>query len=157
VGQDEEPFSLVRCADFRRTEDAFRDPVAKAFEAWFNNVEVSKPKVSSHVLEEAPSRFNLSDDPLDRGPEMPRVCCSEPLSGDGEGLAGIASNDSSHLSTPRVAVEGVQISPDRRVMKGTVRNTRCQDFAGSDFVFHVQDRSSAAQSSLNSQVESAGT
>jgi len=116
VGHDEEPFTLVWGADFRRREEAFRDPVAKAFEARFNNVEVSKPKVASHVLEIAPGWLNLSDDSLDARPEVPRVGCSEPLSSDGKRLAGIAPNDSSHLATPRVAVEGVQISPDRRVM-----------------------------------------
>ena len=116
VGQDEEAFPLVGGADFRRREEAFRDPVAKAFEVWANNVEVAKPKVSAHVFEEAPSWLTLSDDSRDRGPEVPWVCGSEPLSGDAEGLTGITANDSLHAASPRAAVEGVQISPDRRVM-----------------------------------------
>jgi hypothetical protein len=107
VGQDKEPFALVRGADFRRCEEALRDPVAKAFEAWPNNVPVPKPKVSSHVLEKAPSRFNLSDDSFDARPEVARVVDSEPLPGNREGLAGIAANDASHLSAPRSAIEGV--------------------------------------------------
>ena len=65
VGQDEEPFALVWGADFRRREEPFRDPVAKAFEVWANNVPISEPKVSSHVLEEAPIRLALSDDSAD--------------------------------------------------------------------------------------------
>jgi len=116
VGQDEESLSLVRGADFRRREEAFRDPVAKAFEVWANNVPESKSKVSAHVLEEAPSWLTLSDDSRDRGPEVAGVLGAEPLAGNRKRLAGIASNDSSHSATPRSAVEGVQISPDRRVM-----------------------------------------
>ena len=47
---------------------------------------------------------------------MSRVGGSEALAGDAEGLAGITANDSLHAASPRAAVEGVQISPDRRVM-----------------------------------------
>lgn len=147
-------------ADFRRREEALRDPVAKAFEVWANNVPISEPKVSSHVLEEAPTWLALSDDSADARPEVPRVCCPEPLAGNGEGLAGIASNDAIHLAAPASSIEGVEVAPNRRVIQGTVRNTRSQDFAGSDFVFHEYDRLSAsAQSVMHSEVETscAGT
>lgn len=157
VGQDEEALALVRGADFRRCEEALRDPVAKAFEAWTDNVPVPKSKMSSHVFEEAPGGLNLSDDSLDRRPEVPRVCCPESLAGDAEGLAGVTANDSLHAAAPRATIEGVQVPPNRRVIQGTVRNTRSQDFAGSDFVFHVADRPSAsAQSAMHSEVETAG-
>jgi len=157
AGEDEEPFALVRGADFRRREEAFRDAVAKAFEVGANNVEVSEPKVSAHVLEEAPIWLTLSDDSGDGRPEVAGVCGSEAFAGDTERLAGVSANDASHLSTPRAAVEGVQISPDRRVIQGTVRNTRCQDFAGSDFVFQVANCASAWQSQSDSKVESPGS
>jgi len=65
VGQDEEPFALVWGADLRRREEAFRDAVAKAFEVGANNVEVSEPKVSAHVFEEAPIWSALIDDSAD--------------------------------------------------------------------------------------------
>ena len=157
VGQDEEPFALVRGADFRRREEAFRDPVAKAFEVWANNVPVSKPKVASHVLEEAPTWLTLSDDSRDARPEVPRVCGPEPFASNGEGLAGITSNDAIHLAAPASAIEGVKVAPNRRVIQGTVRNTRSQDFTGSDFVFHEYDCASAsAQSVMHSDVETSG-
>lgn len=157
VGQDEEPFALVRGADLRRREEAFRDAVAKALEVGANNVEVSEPKVSAHVLEEAPIWLTLSDDSGDGRPEVAGVSGSEPLAGHAERLAGVSANDASHLSTPRLAVEGVQIRPDRRVIQGTVRNTRCQDFAGSDFVFQVANCASAWESQSDSEVESPGS
>ena len=160
VGQDEEPFALVGGADFRRREEAFRDPVAKAFEVWANNVEVSKPKVSCHVFEEAPAWLALSDDSRDARPEVSGVCGPETLPGNRERLAGITSNDSIHAPAPASSIEGVEVAPNRRVIQGTVRNTRSQDFAGSDFVFHENDGASAsAQSVMHSEVETscAGT
>ena len=147
----------MRSPNFRRREDAFRDPVAKAFKVGADNVVVSKPKVSCHVLEEAPLRPDLSNDSLDARPEMARVCGPEPLSGDAKRLARVSPNDSSHAATPRAAVEGVEISPDRRVIQGIVFNTRCQDFAGSDFVFHVADRASSRESQSDSSIESTGS
>jgi hypothetical protein len=157
VRQDEEPFALVRRADFRRREYAFRDPVAKAFEVWANNVEVSKPKVSAHVLEEAPTWLTLSDDSCDARPEVPRVCGPEPFASNGEGLAGVASNDSIHAAAPAASIEGVEVCPNRRIIQCVVLNTRNQDFAGSDFVFHIADRSSAsAQSVMHSEVKTSG-
>ena len=88
---------------------------------------------------------------------MTRVSCPELFPGNGEGLAGIAPNDSIHAAAPQASIEGVEVCPNRRVIQGTVRNTRSQDFAGSDFVFHVADRPSAsAQSAMHSEVETAG-
>lgn len=84
---------------------------------------------------------------------MPGVVGAELLAGDAEGLAGVTANDSLHAATPRSAVEGVQIRPDRRVMKGTLRNTRDQELAGSDFVFHVADRLSASEGQPNGSPE----
>lgn len=158
VGQDEEPFPLVGRPNFRRREEAFRDPVAKAFEVWANNVPVSKPKVSSHVLEEAPTWLTLSDDSRDARPEVAGVVDPEPFASNGEGLAGITSNDAIHAAAPASSIKGVQVAPNRRVIQGTVRNTRSQDLAGSDFVFHEYDRASAsAQSVMHSEIETPGS
>ena len=87
---------------------------------------------------------------------MAGVGCPEPLPGNAERLTGIASNDASQLSAQRASIEGVEVCPNRRVIQGAVRNTRSQDFAGSDFVFHVADRASAsAQGVMHSDVEPA--
>ena len=87
---------------------------------------------------------------------MARVGCPQSLPGNTERLAGIASNNASQLSAERASIEGVEVCPNRRVIQGTVRNTRSQDFAGSDFVFDVADCASAsAQSVMHSEVESA--
>jgi hypothetical protein len=74
--------------------------------------------------------------------------------GDREGLAGESGSDEIHFATPREAIEGSQISPDRRVIQGTVFNTRRQDFAGSGFVFHEADNVSPWQSQPDSEVKS---
>lgn len=80
-GQDEEPLPSVRGADFRRREEPFRDPVAKALKVGPDNVPVSKSKVSSHVLEEAPVWLNLSEDAGDVRPQVTGVVNSSSLPG----------------------------------------------------------------------------
>ncbi len=157
VGQDEEPFALVRGANFRRREEPFRDPVAKAFEVWANNVPVSKPKVSPHVFEEAPSWLALSDDSRDRRPEVAGVVDSEPLAGNGEGLAGITANDSRNAATPRSAIEGVEIRPYRRVIQPPFFHARCQEFGGRCFVFNAADDASSSERHVDAEVESPGS
>lgn len=152
VGQDEEPFAPVRRANFRRAEYARVNLVTHAAKVAPHFAQ-PESHVPSHVLEEAPSRGNISNELCNARPEMSRVVTAEPLAGDAERLAGITANDSLHAATPRSAVECVKISPDRRVIHGTVRNTRSQDFAGRDFVFHVADRSSAWESDSNGSAE----
>jgi hypothetical protein len=145
--EDEEPFPAMRRPDFTRREYAFLDEVAKAFEVWPNNVPVSKPKVSLHVLEEAPSGSKSVKDGDDERPEVSRVLDAPPLSCVGEGLARVGTDDSLHSATPRLRVEGSEVRPDRSVVQGTVRNTRRQDAGASDFVLHVADCASVWQSS----------
>jgi hypothetical protein len=66
----------------RRLPEALRDPVAKPFKVWADNVVVSKPKVSCHVLEEAPLRPDASNVSLNDGPEVAGVVDSTALSCD---------------------------------------------------------------------------
>lgn len=160
VGQpeDEEPLSAVRGADFRRLEEALRDPEAKAFEVGAYNVPISEPKVSAHVFEEHPIWLTLTEDSGDGRPEVAWVSGAEPLAGNAERLAGVTANDATHSSAPRACIEGVEVGPNRSLVQGVVRNTRRQDCGGSDFVFHEADAASAsAQSSMDSEVETSGS
>lgn len=157
VGHDEEPLALVRGADFRRLVEAFRDPVASALEVRSDNVEVSKPKVVSHVLEEAPIWAALIDDSEDVRPEVPRVVGAAPLAGDAERLARVAANDAIHDSTPRAAVEGSEIRPNRRIIQGAFRHTRNQVDERAAFVFHVADCASRFARQTDAEIEPAGS
>jgi hypothetical protein len=82
----------------------------------------------------------------------------DPLSlpGVADVLAGKAAKDEIHDSTPRAAIEGGDIRPDRCRMKLAVLRTRRQDRCGVGFVFHATDCSSDS-SALESQVESSST
>jgi hypothetical protein len=61
VRQDEEPFALVRRADFRRREYARMNVVTHA-EKIRSHLSQSDPHMPSHVLEEAPGGLNISND-----------------------------------------------------------------------------------------------
>jgi hypothetical protein len=73
-----------------------------------------------HVLEEDPFRAALPDDAGDLRPEVARVLCASPLSGDAERLTGIAGRDDMNAPAPRAAVEGSQIVPDNSWSQGLV-------------------------------------
>ena len=112
VGQDEDPLSLVRCADFRRAEYSPRRCVTKLFQL-SNDFSEAETDVSLDVLEEADSGAKKSNAVCDVGPEMSWVFCSEPLSGCAEWLAGIASSKDVHAVTKLCPREGFKIRPNR--------------------------------------------
>lgn len=72
------------------------------------------------ILEETPFGIDFTDDPDDLGPQVPRIVLSPPVAGEGERLAGISSSEDMNLSTPSCAVEGCNITPDRRLIQGLV-------------------------------------
>lgn len=76
------------------------------------------PNKSGHVLQDDVSGSHVSDDSSDIGPYPPFVVESAPLAGGAERLAGETGSDDIHSSTPRSAVEGAQIVPDRRLIQG---------------------------------------
>jgi len=116
VGQDEEPISSVRGSNVGRGEHAplriepERGKVAK-------DVGEPKRKVSSDVLEECEGGGDLLEDSPDLGPEVALVVCALSLPGCTERLAWVPANDEIHRSTPRAAVEGSEIVPDRSAIQ----------------------------------------
>jgi hypothetical protein len=152
ASEDEQPLSPVWSTNFRRAEYSRVNRVTHPLKV---TAHVGQPKahMPTHVLEEAPSGPDLFNNASDIWPEMAGVVGSELLSCHGKGLAGVAAHDAIHRAAPRVAVEGSEISPDRRVIQGTVRNTRAQDFAGRDFMLHEADDASAWPSHSDSAIE----
>jgi hypothetical protein len=71
-------------------------------------------KVPDDVLTEDPLRADFSDDPGDIRPKMARVCCAELFACRAERLARVARSEDIHAATPRSAVEGSQVRPERR-------------------------------------------
>ena len=62
-----------------------------------------------------------------------------------------------NAATPRLAVEGFEIAPNRRIIEGAVFDTRHQLFAGCRFVLHVTDRASAWKRQFEAEIDSADT
>jgi hypothetical protein len=122
-----------------------------------DGVESSANK-GSDVLDEDKSGRNLVDDASEVTPEPAALPVNDPgpLACVADVLAREAASDEIHDSTPRLAVEGRHVRPDRRVIQGTVLRTRSQDRAGISFVFHAADRASDS-GALESQVEPAST
>jgi hypothetical protein len=79
VGQDEESFSLVRRADFRRCDECRRNSVAQ-FSKLVGDFSKSHAQMVGDVFEEAPSRLALSNDSSKVRPEMPLVLSAFSLS-----------------------------------------------------------------------------
>ncbi len=85
------------------------------------------------VLQEDEARSHLTNDPSDIGPEPAVVVGSLALAGDGERLTWKSRRDEIHDSTPRRAIEGCEIVPDRRLIQGRVfhprhESGRCEGF-----------------------------
>jgi hypothetical protein len=83
--------------------------------------------MAGDVLEEHERGSAFIDDPGDLGPEMSRVVGAALFSGDAEWLAGIARSDATHRSTPRSAVKGSQVVPDRCVRYVALFHTLCKN------------------------------
>ncbi|MET3611732.1 hypothetical protein ABID16_000037 [Rhizobium aquaticum] len=91
------------------------------------------------ILEEAPFRFDLGDDASDARPKMAGVVFSFSQAGKGEWLAWISSSDEMNLSTPRHAVEGGNIVPNRSVIQGRVSHPRHEGGRWENFPLNVAD------------------
>jgi hypothetical protein len=98
VGQDEDPLSLVRSANFTRAEYAPRRFVTEASQ-FFNDCSESETDVSFDVLKEANSGLHESNSICDEWPEMSGIFCAKSLAGGGEWLARVSAREDVHLST----------------------------------------------------------
>jgi len=86
--------------------------------------------MAGDILEEAPFRPDLADDPRDLGPQVPGVVGPKPEPREGEGLAGITGSDDMNAAAPWAAVEGSQIVPDNSRSQGRVCHPRHESGRG---------------------------
>jgi hypothetical protein len=122
-GEDEEPFSAVGRADFRRRKQSCRKPVAHADQSAGDFGE-AEAEMMGDVFEEDEGRPDLADDPGDMRPEVARVVCTPAFARHAERLARIARRDDIHRAAPWLAVEGGNVVPDNSLIQGRIRHPR---------------------------------
>jgi hypothetical protein len=152
VGHDEQPFAPVACPDFLSREQASRNAVAHAFQA-FADLSESQSEVSSDVLEEHKRGLNLPDDAGDDRPQVPGVILASPFARETERLTGIPRHDAIHASTPASAVEGSGIAEHRRWSQAS-RFHRLNQTGGAECVsLNVADDARIWNCQLDSESE----
>jgi hypothetical protein len=110
--------------------------------------------VPCDVFKEEPARIDFSNNSCDVRPEVPRIGFTEAFSSLTERLARVAANDAIHDTTPRLAVEGFEIRPNRRFIQELLFHAVAQDEAAAGFDFNSADDASIRHRSANSEFES---
>lgn len=153
-GEDEEPLSLVGCADLRRREEACRKAVAHADQSCGDFGE-AEAEMMGDILEEHEGRLDLADDAGDVRPEVARVVRAPALASDRERLARIARSDDVHRAAPRAAVEGSNVVPDNSLIQGRVFHPRHESGCGEGFPFDMAHSTISGDGDGKSEVEPA--
>lgn len=154
--EEVEALSPVRRADFSRRECSCRNDVAHLLKV-SDDISETNGQMAVHVFAEDESWLDLSDDSCDVRPEMSWVSGSEPLACGAEGLTRISRSEAIHNSTPRSAVEGAYIRPNRCFIQDFLFQASRQDFATVGFPLNEADCSSMRDRSFNTKFESPDT
>lgn len=155
-GEDEEPFPLVRRADFRRCEEACRKAVAHADQSAGDFGE-AEAEMMGDIFKEDEGRFDFADDAGDMRPEVAWILGTEPSACDAERLARIARSDDIHRAAPRAAVEGSSVVPDNSLIQGRVFHPRHESGCGVGFPFDMAHSTIAGDGDGEPEVETAST
>ena len=153
-GKDEQPLTLVGCADFRRREEACRKAVAHADQSCGDFGE-AEAEMMGDILEEHEGRFHLTDDAGNMRPEVAWVVRAPALARDGERLARIARSDDIHRAVPRAAVEGSKVVPDNSLIQGRVLHPRHESGCGVGFPFDMAHSKISGDGDGEPEVEAA--
>jgi hypothetical protein len=122
LGQDEEPLTAMRRADFSRRKESCRHAVAQAFQVSGDFLK-SKVEMAADVLKEAVRGLNVGHDAGHIRPQVAGVGRSELLAGDGERLARIAAVYEVNQSAPSGPIKGFKIRPDGGTIQPSVSLT----------------------------------
>lgn len=143
-------------ANLCRAEQARLDVVAHALKA-SDDLGKSQIEVSFDVFGEYPFGSDLADDAGDFRPEVPGIGGAEPSTGGREGLAGIAGSDKMNAATPRAAVEGSDIVPDRCLIQGLVCHPGHEHGRRECFPLDETDSAISGFSDVEAKLQSANT
>tara|TARA_Y100000593_G_scaffold59081_1_gene109545 strand:- start:193 stop:765 length:573 start_codon:yes stop_codon:yes gene_type:complete len=148
----EQPLSEVRRADFGSRKHAPLRSVPCRGQV-SENVPESHGKVPWDVFQEDEARSSLTNDPVDLGPEVPRVVGSSSRPCDAERLARVARRYKIHDSTPRATVEGSQVRVDRSGWKVPRFHSRRQQRGDIGSPLHVTDGAVVGHGGRDSELE----
>lgn len=101
------------------------------------NVSDTPGKQPWDVLQEHEARSHVTNDARDVGPHPPLIGGSGASASDAPRLAREARRDDVHASTPRCAVEGCEIVPDRRAIHGRILHPRHESGRSKGFPLNV--------------------
>jgi hypothetical protein len=90
------------------------------------------------------------------GPQPAVVGGAAALSGDAGGLAGDAASDAMNAATPRAAVEGAEVAPNRSVIQQCLLHAPDQERGDMGFPFHITNAPGGRLGELEAEVEAAG-
>lgn len=110
-------------------------------------------KEAWNILQEYVSWFHLANDPGDVTPYPSLVLCSLVYPGIAPGLAGETGRDDIHSSTPRAAIEGFNVIPDRSFIQEAVSNTGRQNCCAISFPLRITDAAIIFNSESESKFE----
>ena len=113
--------------------------------------------MTADVLKEAPRRLALGHDAGHRRPQVPVVGCSALLSGDGEGLAGVAPNDAIHEASKFSGVELAEVSKDWGQIQTAISHSGLENFLTEGVFFNIGDDSGSRCSQFETQIETTHT
>jgi hypothetical protein len=147
-GHDEQSLAPHGVAGRGRAEYSCRNAVAQSLQCRDEGVELLGG-IPRHVLADDKIRPALLGDAADLGSEEPLSARACALPGDAVVLARVSRSEDIHDATPRSAVEGGKVAPDRRRMKPPRFHRSAQACGGSGFPLHVAD----AAASLSPMME----
>lgn len=138
VCQDEDPLASMRSSDLVRTQSEPLRIEPEFGKRSKNDVEASKSK-SCDVLHENVSGLNFANDSCKLKPQTGSVPLDDSFasSRNADVLAGESSRDEIHFSTPRLAIEGRDIVPDRSPIQGRVFHPCHESGCGMGFPLDV--------------------
>jgi hypothetical protein len=143
-------------AHVRRSDESRRNSVANSLEVSDGSGEpVNVRSEPCDVLADEQWRTKRRDDSKNIGPQITLISGAAALAGRAVRRARPARNDRVHDATPRLSIEGGEITPDRCFIHET-RLHRFDQTCGSEcFPLHVTDRASMANGEGEPDVESA--
>jgi hypothetical protein len=152
VGKYEQAFADVGSAAFCRTKDACRNAVTHCLKVCAHILQPER-HVPWYVLKEKQSWAYFVDDARDVRPDVAGVVLPKPFARDGKRLARVAATDEIHNATPRAAVEGFNVSPDRCRIQPPFLHARNKDCGGIGFDLDMT-HGSCRHDGSNSEAES---